>query len=213
MQSITAYFQEHSAEYIGYVLEHLKVSALSVLIAIVIAVPLGIISTRFKWVEKISQWFWGTLRIIPSLAILILCLPIIGTGVTPAVVALSILAIPPILLNTTIAFEILPPMVIEAAEGMGMSKKRLFFTVKVPLAFPVVFTGIRTAVVEVIASATLAAYIGAGGLGTLIFTGLGLMRNDFLWIGGLSVAILSLGVGFILSLIDKWITKYERVKK
>ena len=103
-------------------------------------------------------------------------------------------------------------MVIEAAEGMGMSKKRLFFTVKVPLAFPVVFTGIRTAVVEVIASATLAAYIGAGGLGTLIFTGLGLMRNDFLWIGGLSVAILSLGVGFILPLIDKWITRYERVK-
>ena len=127
MQSITAYFQEHSAEYIGYVLEHLKVNALSVLIAIVIAVPLGIISTRFKWVEKISQWFWGTLRIIPSLAILILCLPIIGTGVTPAVVALSILAIPSILLNTTIAFETLPPMVIEAAEGMGMSKKRLFF--------------------------------------------------------------------------------------
>ena len=72
-----------------------------------------------------------------------------------------------------------------------------------PLAFPVVFTGIHTAVVEVIASATLAAYIGAGGLGTLIFTGLGLMRNDFLWIGRLSVAILSLGVGFILSLIDK----------
>ena len=103
-------------------------------------------------------------------------------------------------------------MVIEAVEGMGMSKKRLFFIVKVPLAFPVVFTGIRTAVVEVIASATLAAYIGTGGLGTLIFTGLGLMRNDLLWIGGLSVAILSLGVGFILSLIDKWITRYERVK-
>lgn len=212
MQEIITYFSENSLQFFQYVLQHLEVSALSVGFAMIIAIPLGILSTRCHTIEKIAQWFWGTLRIIPSLAILIICMPILGTGIKPAVVALAVLAIPPILLNTTLAFKSLSPMVIEAAEGMGMSPMRLFWTIKVPLAFPVVFTGIRTAVVEVIASATLATYIGAGGLGTLIFTGLGLMRNDLLWIGGISVAILSLGVGFLLSLIDRKITAYQRVK-
>ena len=212
MQDIIAYFSENSSQFLEYVLQHLEVSALSVGFAMIIAIPLGILSTRCQRIEKIAQWFWGTLRIIPSLAILIICMPILGTGIRPAVVALAVLAIPPILLNTTLAFESVSPMVIEAAQGMGMSPMRLFWTIKVPLAFPVVFTGIRTAVVEVIASATLATYIGAGGLGTLIFTGLGLMRNDLLWIGGISVAVLSLGIGFLLSLIDRRITRYERLK-
>lgn len=212
MQDIIAYFSENSSQFLEYVLQHLEVSALSVGFAMIIAIPLGILSTRCRRIEKITQWFWGTLRIIPSLAILIICMPILGTGMKPAVVALAVLAIPPILLNTTLAFESISPMVIEAAQGMGMSSMRLFWTIKVPLAFPVVFTGIRTAVVEVIASATLATYIGAGGLGTLIFTGLGLMRNDLLWIGGISVAVLSLGIGFLLSLIDRRVTRYERLK-
>lgn len=211
VQEIISYFSTDLGQYIQYVIEHLEVSFLSVLIAIVIAVPLGVISTRFEWIEKVSLWLWGTLRIIPSLAILVLCIPIMGTGMRPAILALTILAIPPILMNTTLAFKTLPEMVIEAAVGMGMSPRRLFLLVKVPLAFPVIFTGIRTSIVEVIASATLATYIGAGGLGTLIFTGLGLMRNDLLWIGGISVAILSLGTGFLLSAIDKWLTRYQRV--
>lgn len=212
MQQIISYFSESSGQYFQYVLQHLQVSLLAVVFAMIIAIPLGILSTRCPKIEKIAQGFWGTLRIIPSLAILIVFMPILGTGIKTAVVALAILAIPPILLNTTLAFKSVSPMVIEAAEGMGMSPTRLFWTIKVPLAFPVVFTGIRTAVVEVIASATLATYIGAGGLGTLIFTGLGLMRNDLLWIGGISVAILSLGMGFILSLIDRRITRYQRAR-
>lgn len=211
MQNIISYFSTDLGQYIQYVIEHLEVSLLSILFAIVIAVPLGIISTKYQWIEKVSLWFWGTLRIIPSLAILVFCIPIMGSGMKPAILALTVLAIPPILMNTTLAFQTLPEMVIEAATGMGMSPQRLFFTIKVPLAFPVIFTGIRTAVVEVIASATLATYIGAGGLGTLIFTGLGLMRNDLLWIGGISVAILSLGTGFLLSAVDKWLTRYQRV--
>ncbi|MDO4168639.1 MAG: ABC transporter permease [Lachnospiraceae bacterium] len=211
MQNIISYFSTDLGQYIQYVIEHLEVSLLSILFAIVIAVPLGIISTKYQWIEKVSLWFWGTLRIIPSLAILVFCIPIMGTGMKPAILALTVLAIPPILMNTTLAFQTLPEMVIEAATGMGMSPQRLFFTIKVPLAFPVIFTGIRTAIVEVIASATLATYIGAGGLGTLIFTGLGLMRNDLLWIGGISVAILSLGTGFLLSAVDKWLTRYQRV--
>lgn len=213
MQSIAEYFSTHSSEYIRMVAEHLEISFLAVAFAIIIAIPLGIFSTRCRFIEKISVGIWGTLRIVPSLAILILCIPVMGTGIRPAVVALTILAIPPILINTTLAFQKIPKSIIEAAMGMGMSPERLFFKIKIPLAFPVVFAGIKTAVVEVIASATLASYIGAGGLGTLIFTGLGLMRNDFLWIGGISVAILSLGTGWLLNRADGWITKYERVNE
>lgn len=213
MQKIAEYFSSHLNEYFQMIANHLEVSILAVIFAIIIAIPLGIFSTRCRFIEKVSVKVWGTLRIVPSLAILILCIPVIGTGVKPAVIALTILAIPPILINTTLAFQKIPESVVEAALGMGMSPVRLFFKIKVPLAFPVVFTGIRTATVEVIASATLAAYIGAGGLGELILTGLGLMRNDLLWIGGVSVAVLSLGMGFLLNCIDGWITRYERVNE
>ena len=190
---------------------HLVVSLLSVLAAMLIAIPFGILSTRSRVVERLSVKFWGMLRIIPSIAILIVCIPVIGTGVVPAVVALTILAIPPILINTAQAFRLLPEPIIEAAEGMGMDSRQLFFKIKVPLAFPTVFTGIRTAVVEVIASATLAAYIGAGGLGEIILAGLGLMRNDLLWLGGVTVALLSLGIGALLNKIHDKLTRYQRV--
>lgn len=212
MQDIITYFSENWEQYLQYVAEHLEVSLLSLFFASMIAIPLGVLGEKYRWLDKISTWLWGTLRIVPSLAILVLCIPIMGTGAKPAILALAVLAIPPILINTTLAFQTLPGTVVEAAIGMGMSPSRLFWTIKVPLAFPIVFTGIRTAVVEIIASATLATYIGAGGLGTLIFTGLGLMRNDLLWIGGISVAILSLGTGFFLSVLDKRITRYQNVK-
>ena len=210
MTKLGEYFAVHWMDYIIMILRHLEVSALSVVFAMIIAIPLGIFSTRCSMLEKLSVRFWGMLRIIPSIAILIVCIPIIGTGIVPAVVALTLLAIPPILINTTQAFKQLPEHIIEAAVGMGMDHRELFFKIKVPLAFPIVFTGVRTAIVEVIASATLAAYIGAGGLGEIILTGLGLMRNDLLWIGGVTVAVLSLGTGYLLSLIHKNVTKYQR---
>lgn len=210
---ILQYFQTHAAEYGQMVLQHLGLSGASLLLAMCIAIPTGIFCTRFRWLERISVSFWSVLRIVPSLAVLFLLVPFAGTGTRPAVIALVLLAIPPILINTILAFRDLPKDVLEAGTGMGMSSKRLFWTIKVPLAFPVVFAGIRTATIEVIASATLASYIGAGGLGDLIFTGMGLMRQDLLWIGGGSVALLSLLIGGLLTLIDKRARRYERMKE
>jgi osmoprotectant transport system permease protein len=134
-----------------------------------------------------------------------------GTGIKPSLVALTILAVPPILINTIQAFRSLSPATLEAAAGMGMSPSQSFFMVKIPLSFPFMYAGIRTAVVEVISSATLASYIGAGGLGDIIFTGLALLRYDLLIIGGGSVAILSLGTGFMLDSIYKHITRYQHI--
>ena len=213
MQDVIAYFSTHGADYIQMVLEHLNVSILSLAVAILVAVPLGIACSRFPLLEKISVGVSGILRIIPSLAVLVVCVPILGTGVLSAVVALTVLAIPPILINTALGFRSVPADVLEAARGMGMDECLVFFKIKVPLAFPVSFAGVRTAASEVVASATLAAYIGAGGLGQIIFTGLGLMRTDLLVIGGASVAALSLLVGMLLSAIDRRMRPYEFAKQ
>ena len=206
MDRIISYFQTNWQEYLRLLGQHLEVTLIVVVVAIVIAVPLGILCSKHRRFQAGCERFFGFLRVVPSLAVLIACIPIIG--ILPAVVALTILAIPPILLNTAQAFINLPEQTIEAAVGMGMSSRYCFFKVKMPLAFPVIFTGIRTAVVEVIASATLAAYIGAGGLGSIIFTGLGLMRTDLLLIGGGSVAFLSLFTGWLLDSYYKRKTRY-----
>ena len=211
VQTFQAYLSTHWTYFLSMIGRHLEVSALSVVLAMLIAIPLGILCTHSPLLEKASVKFWGMLRIIPSVAILIVLIPVIGTGVVPAVVALTILAIPPILINTAQAFKQLPAPIVEAAVGMGMDARQLFFKIKAPLAFPIVFTGISTAIVEVIASATLAAYIGAGGLGEIILTGLGLMRNDRLWLGGVTVALLSLGTGFLLNVLYRRMTRYQRV--
>ncbi|HBF38119.1 MAG TPA: glycine/betaine ABC transporter [Firmicutes bacterium] len=205
------YLFTHSAEYLTAVLTHLQISALAVLIAILIAVPLGIAGSHSKQVQWFLTEFFSLLRIIPSLAILFVCIPLLGTGVLPATVALTILAIPPILINTVLSLQNIPDAVLETATGMGMGRWGRFFEVELPLALPLILTGIRTATIEVIASATLAAYIGGGGLGEIIFTGLGLYRMDLLIIGGASVAVLSLSADLLFFLVQQWITRYQRV--
>ena len=210
INDIIGYFQKNGSDYLSLVWGHISMSLISLLIAMAIAIPLGIMVYRSKIASVIAERGFGLLRIVPSLAVLIILIPIMGTGVLPSVTALTILAIPAILINTIQAFRNLSPAMLEAADGMGMSKSQCFFRVKLPLAFPLMFAGIRTAAIEIIASATLASYIGAGGLGDLIFTGLSLMRTSLLIIGGGSVAILSLLTGLILDLIYKRITRYQR---
>ena len=207
---IFQYFAENGEKYLGLLWTHIWISGVSVLAAAAIAIPLGIVSAKFQWMKHISETVFGLLRIVPSLAVLILLIPLIGTGVFPSVIALTILAIPPILLNTAQGFLTIPASTIEAATAMGMSRVMLFFDVKLPLAFPLLFAGVRTATVEVIASATIASYIGAGGLGDIIVTGLALLRTDLLVIGGGSVALLSLLTGFILDRVYDYNTRYLR---
>ena len=209
VQQIATYFSEHGAEWMRMVVDHLAISGMALAAALVIAVPLGILCSRSSWSERLATGVTGVLRVIPSLAVLILCVPYLGVGTVPAVVALTVLAIPPILINTAVALRSVSPDIVEAALAMGMSPTRLWLTVKAPLAFPLAFSGVRSAASEVIASATLAAYIGAGGLGILIYTGLGALRHDLLWIGGISVALLSLIVNRALALVERHIRAYE----
>lgn len=205
------FFREHGQEYVQCLLQHIRISFIVLIIAILIGVIVGTIASRYKIMRTISEAVFSVLRIVPSLAILFLLIPIMGVGTKPATVALVVLAVPPILINTIQGFLNVPADTIEAAKGMGMTSAGIFWNIRLPLAFPMIFTGIRTATVEVISSATIASYIGAGGLGDIIFTGLALLRTDYLVIGGGTVALLSLVTGFILDQIYKRLTRYQRV--
>jgi osmoprotectant transport system permease protein len=208
-EKIISYFQTRSDVYAEAFATHIMISAICVGVACAVGIPLGVACARNRRARIFITGVFSTLRIIPSLAVLLICMPIFGIGLTPALVALSFLAIPPVLINTTQAFATIPHPVIETAEAMGMTNAMILWRVKFPLATPLILTGVKTATVEVIASATLAAYIGAGGLGNIIFTGLGLLRTDLLIIGGASVAALSVAADILLSALEKRVVRYR----
>lgn len=209
-QSIVKYFEQNMDTYLQAIGQHLMISLLSVLAAMVIGIPFGILATKNAgWYKRMTTTF-NTLRIVPSLAILIFLIPIVGTGIKPSIIALVLLGVPPILLNTAVAFYSLPQFMIETSVAMGMSPFQSFWKVKIPLATPQILTGVKTAVVEIIASATLAAYIGGGGVGNIIFTGLGLNRMDLLLIGGLTVAVLSMLANLLMSGLERYLLRYKR---
>lgn len=189
---IIHYFQTSSGEYWSYVGQHLFLSFTSLIIAMLIAFPLGYLGSRNKVIAGFCQTFSQILRIIPSLALLFILILFIGTGVVPALIALVVLALPPLIVNTILGFNEVSPVLKEVGLSLGMNSMELLRQITLPLALPYILNGIKLALVEIISSATLATYIGAGGLGTLIFTGLGLYKMQYVVIGAVSVAILSL---------------------
>ncbi|MCC6095353.1 MAG: ABC transporter permease [Eubacterium sp.] len=211
IQGMLLYIQQNASQIGTQIGEHLYVSLLSLAIAALIGIPAGYFASLSPVKERILSIPFQILRVVPSLALLFLFIPIMGTGVRPAVTALTILAIPPILLNTIVGFNGVPAFMLECASGIGMTGREQFWHVRLPQALPMILAGVRSSLVEVIASATLAAMIGAGGLGEIIFTGLGLFRADILLAGGLLVALLSLGSGLVFDLIQRVVLRYRYV--
>lgn len=205
------YFQENSGRFWGMLAAHIRISLIALVIAVLIGIPAGFLCVRWKKAQKYITGLFSVLRVIPSLAILLLMVPIMGTGTAPAVVALVLLAVPPILMNTVAGLEGVPPFLVETAEGVGMDPTQVWTKVRFPLAMPMILTGIKTAAVEIVASATLASKIGAGGLGDIIFAGIGLFKTELLLIGGVSVALLSLLTGLIFAVVEKSTMKHRTV--
>ena len=207
LAQIIHYFQTDSGQYWQYVGQHILLGISTLAIAMVIALPLGYLGSRVKAVASFCTAFAQVLRIIPSLALLFLLIPFIGTGVVPALIALVVLALPPLMINTILGFNEVSPTYKEVGLALGMDRRQLRRQIEVPLAMPYILNGIKLALVEIIASATLATYIGAGGLGTLIFTGLGLYDMSYVVIGGVSVALLSLlsmlGFDFLIRKVQR----------
>jgi osmoprotectant transport system permease protein len=207
-ENFIEYFAKNQDRYFEAILVHLGITAAAVLIGLAIGIPLAVLSVKLRKASQAILNTFSLLRMIPSLAILMLAIPIIGTGVVPAVAALTLLVVPVILINTCLGFKEIDPAVQEAAGAMGFSKSYILFRIEFPLALPLILTGLRTATVEVIASATLAAYIGSGGLGLFIITGFGLLRTDILLLGGGTVAILSIAIDAALARVSRRAIRY-----
>jgi osmoprotectant transport system permease protein len=201
------YALQHRDEFITALEQHLLLVAVALAIAVVVGVPLGILSARFRPAGAVVLTTVNSVRVVPSLAILFLAIPYTGLGFTSAVLALIVLALPPVLLNTDAGFRQVDPAVREAARGMGMSAMQSLLRVEWPLALPVVVAGVRTATVEVIASATLAAFIGAGGLGTFVVLGFSLYDNAVLLVGAVPVALLALLAEGVMTGVERSVTR------
>lgn len=197
------YAAARSDEWLRALEQHLVLVAVALAIGIALCVPLGILSSRSKSVSFAVINSANGLRVIPSLAILFLAIPYFGLSFTAAALALTLLALPPILINTDAAFRTIPAAIKEAAYGMGMTSRQVLWRVELPLALPVIVTGIRTATIEVIASATLAAFIGAGGLGIYITRGFALFDNSILLVGAISVALLALTAEVLMGGLER----------
>ena len=201
--STWTYALEHIEELSEAINEHLLLVAVALSISIVVCIPLGIWTSRSRGKANIVINSINGLRVIPSLAILFLMVPYMGVGLDTAIVALTILAMPPILVNTDVAFRTISPAIKEAAAGMGMTSRQILYKVEVPLALPIILTGIRTASTEVIASATLAAFIGSGGLGLYVQRGYAMYRPSILLVGAIPVALLTLAAEIALSSLQR----------
>lgn len=209
---ITDYFHNNLGTFLIAVRDHMVISVVSLVIAIIIGIACGYLCVKHEKLESKIVPIFQVLRVIPSLAVLLLLLPIMGTGMKSAVIALVLLAIPPVLMNTVVGIKEVPSFIIESAYGLGMTEKQVLWKVQFPLAMPLIFTGIKIAMIEIIASATLAAKIGSGGIGEIIFTGLGLNRTDLLVIGGVTVALLTILSSLIVELVNRMVMKYKYVK-
>ena len=198
--------------FLNLTVEHILISLLAISIASVLGIILGIIISEYR---KFSGLILGTVNIlytIPSIALLGFFITITGVGNTTALIALIIYALLPIIRSTYTGIITINPLIIEASEGMGSTKLQQLFKVKIPLALPVLMSGIRNMVTMTIALAGIASFVGAGGLGVAIYRGITTNNSAMTFLGSLLIAILALVFDFILGLIEKRLTNHKRVK-
>jgi len=201
------YFFEKRGLVLLSALRHMEVSAIAVLLSISIAVPLGILITRYRKIAHVVVNSANIGQTVPSLAILGLVIPILGIGLKPAVFALLLRGVLPIINNTYSGITNVDRSLIEAGKGMGMRNRQILTLVEIPISFPVIMAGIRTATVLSISVATLAALIGAGGLGDLIFQGIVMADRNLLLTGSIPTAILAIGADLLLGWLERRLRK------
>src|SRR5262245_30273723 len=182
--------------------QHLALSLTALAAGLLLGLPLALVLVRCRHLAGPTIAAVNVLRTIPSLALLVITLPLLGTGFVPAVVALTLYGLPAILINTYTALSEVDPDVIEAGRGQGMTDRQVMRRIKIPLGLPVIFAGIRTAAVQVVSAATLAAFIGGGGLGELIAAGMGTLNMPQLVLGGLAVAALAVTTELAFALLE-----------
>lgn len=186
--------------------EHIVLTVAAIGLAIATGIPLAILASRVPTMERPIMILGNLGQAIPSLVVLALCLPIMGIGFAPSLAALLFRAILPILLNTFVGIKNVDHSLLEAARGMGMTENQILWKVQIPITVPVMLAGIRTATVQAVSLATLAAFVGGGSLGTLIQQGIMINHYGRLMSGAVATAILALLADFLIGRLEKWLT-------
>jgi len=195
--------QIRSPEWADAVIRHVELSSLALLAGILVSVPLAVAVSRYPRISLATINVANLGRGVPDLALLALFLVLFGLGFWPAEIALILLSIPPILINTVTALNQVESKVIDSARGMGLSEWQILTTVQLPIAAPVIFAGIRTSAVQVVAGATLATFIGAGGLGNFIVEGLAGFGYPTMLAGAIPVAVLAIAAEFAFGGLER----------
>lgn len=200
------FLNQYGADILSKTGQHIYISAVALALGIIVAVPLGMLLTRAPKISGAVIGLASVMQTIPALALLAIMIPIFGIGSTPAIVALFIYSLLPILRNTYLGLTSVDSALIDAAKGMGMNSFQRMWKVELQLALPVIMAGVRLSATYVIAWTALASYIGAGGLGDLIFNGLNLYRSDLILGGSIPVIILALVADFLLGKLEAKLT-------
>lgn len=198
-----SYLVANFEEFLGLFQEHLALVFISVGLAIAVAVPSGIVATRNDRVKGVVMSIGNVAQSIPTLAIIALVFPILGLGFLPSLVGLFAYALLPILTNTIAGIESVDEDTIRAARGMGMTQNEILRKIQLPLAVPVIFAGIRTSAVLNVGTAYLAFFIGGGGLGVWVITGISLFDTPQLLAGAIPGALLAIGMDSLFAVIEK----------
>ena len=203
---MSTFFAQHGSELLVKTWQQIYISAISLGLGIIVAVPLSVVLMKFKRIAKVVIAISSMLQTIPALALLAIMIPFFGVGKVPAIIALFLYSLMPILRNTYVGLTDVNQDTIDSARGLGMTNMQLILKVDIPLAMPVIMAGIRLSAIYVIAWATLASYIGAGGLGDFIFNGLSLYQTDLIFGGTIPVIILALLTDYLLGKLERKLT-------
>jgi osmoprotectant transport system permease protein len=196
------YILKHPERMVTLTLQHIEIVVIAVIVALIIGIPLGILVTRLRWLETPVTGIAGVLYTIPSLAIFAILIPISGLGATTAITALTLYSLLVIIRNTATAIDSVDPAMEDAARGVGMTGAQRLFFVELPLGVPIILAGVRVAVVSAVGIAAIAAYIGAGGLGLLIFEGIRTTDPDRIIAGAFMASLLALLADFGLKRLE-----------
>ncbi len=214
VNEILTTFADRWTDILDASLQHMMLSLIALFWAILIAVPLGVLLTRYRKLAGVVLGLVSVLQTIPSLALLGFMIPIFGIGSVPAIIAMVAYALLPILRNTYTGILDVDASLLEAGRGMGMTRFQLLRMLELPLARPMIFAGIRTATVMTIGVATLASFIGAGGLGDLILRGISMVDTGVILAGAIPAAVLAILFDLLLAWTDRMATpKGLRIRK
>ena len=200
------YVVSNSSQIIKLFLEHIKLTTVSVGMSILIGVPLGILICYIKKLNKPVLGIANIIQAIPSMALLGFAIPLLGIGTLPAIAIVVLYSLLPIIKNTYTGINSIPPQTLEAAKGIGLTKTQVLFKVQIPLALPIIMAGVRISAVTAVGLMTMAAFIGAGGLGYLVFSGIRTVNNNQILAGAIPACLLALGVDFLAGLVEKLVT-------